>query len=188
MIIEPLLERSLNAVLTHDRNYLAHLRPLINRTIGFEVTEWALTFSLHFEPTHITVNSNIENVDLCLSANTLDFLAFALMKSTRQTLLQEHKVTFRGDLLLLEKLEVFFQSLDFDFPEAIKASCRWATPLKQSLKQGLKNQLEFQQEEAKNLISPGLYHHFVESLLILQQDTERLSARLASLSETSPSQ
>ena len=90
------------------------------------------------------------------------------MKGQRQSLLQQRKIEFTGDLLLLEKVEAFFQALGLQFPSALIARG----------KSVVANFVENLQEEKRILLSPILYQHFVDELLSLQESVARLSARV----------
>ena len=92
-----------------------------------------------------------------------------MAKESRQRLLQKHEVDFSGDLLLLEKLEIFipiFKHLNFDF-----------------IKKIVGNRIQYYQEEQSVLVSPILMAHFVSMLLQLQEDLDRCEARLNCLDE-----
>ncbi len=167
-MIHSILQNRLNALLVCDPQYLQHLAPLAGHSIVFIVTDFRLTLAYRFHHSYVEVVRHIEDPDLMLEGSSMNFGSFLLMAGQRQALLQQRKIEFTGELLLLEKLEVFFKAVGL----------KWPMGLATRGKAMVDNVVENLQEESHALLSPTLYQHFVDELLSLQEGVARLSARV----------
>ncbi len=167
-MIHSILQNRLNALLVRDPQYLQHFAPLAGHSIVLKITDLRLTLGYRFHHSYVEVLKNVEAPELVLQGKSLDFGSFLFMKGDRQALLQQKTIEFSGELLLLEKLEAFFKAVGLQFPSGLMARG----------KRALNNSVEVLQEEHQILVSPILYQHFVEELLALAEDIDRLSARV----------
>lgn len=175
------LQKKLNAVLIHDRQYLLHLKPLVGHSILFELTDVSFCFSLYFDRTAIKVKGALSvPPSLTLRGKSIDFLRFMLEKNERQAFLQKKKIVFEGDLLFLEQLEHFFMSCNFDFSQLMRRCLQFFGYQKKKVRPFLSGQVAYQQNEAQSIVAPILYESFIDDLLSLQQRVDHLKLFLES--------
>lgn len=167
-MIHSILQNRLNALLVRDPQYLQHLAPLVGHSIVFKVTDLRLNLAYRFHHSYIEVVHHINDPDLVLEGNSINFGRFLLMNDYRQALLQQRRIEFTGELLLLEKVEAFFKAVGLQFPSVLVKRGNSAVA----------NIVENLQEERHVLLSPTLYQHFVDELLTLGSDVDRLKHRL----------
>lgn len=163
-LIHGILSRKLNMLLVRDRAYLETLKGLAGASLGIELTDLRFKAVLVFHHTYIEVLPDYAEPQLCLWGKSVDFVRFALVKVARQSMLQAKKIDFKGDLLLLEKIEALipvFSQFNFDFFKKI-----------------VRQRVEYYQEEKVCLVSPILMQHFVNRLLQVQACLDRCELRL----------
>lgn len=174
-MIHSFLQRQLNALLARDPQYLKHLAPLSGHSIVFKITDLRLTLGYRFHHSFIEVLKNVEAPELVLQGRSFDFGSFLFMKSDRQSVLQQKKIEFSGELLLLEQVETFFKAVGLQLPSGVM----------ERVKQTLNNAIEILQEERQILVSPTLYQHFVDELFSLSSELDRLECGLAHINDRS---
>lgn len=162
----------LNRLLNCNPHYLEYLEELKGISIAIEFTDFPLQFTFIAHHTYIEVQAGVQDVDLHLYGNLLSFISFATQKDERQALLQKGDIKFTGDLMILSKVENFLAHFNFKWLAIIPIS---------KIKRFLENQIEYLQEEQGILASPVLFEHLQDELLMLQQEFDRLEARLQRL-------
>ncbi len=164
-----MLENIINRILNRNRHYLAYLNEIAGCTVAVRLIDLPIAVTLLAHHTFIEVKTGVHEADLYLQGSSKNFLIFASQKEQRQKLLQEEKIRFEGDLMVLQRCERFLNH--FRVPQVMLA------PLIQGRK-FMHNQVEYWQEEQKLLASPILFDYFKDEVLDVQQELSRLNARL----------
>ena len=198
---ERLLQKSFLFYLEQDATYYQDLQPLQGKEILFYVRDLHLLISFQFTRTTVKIQYQKKHTapcihdetHLCLEGLTTNLLAFAIRAEQRSRLLSEVRVTYQGDLFLLEALVKLVKERDFlenvPLPAAIKAlllkgthrTCAWQ---KQNL-QVLKNTvLDYVTEELALLPSAKHFELSQAVLIDLEGVLDRLEAKMGFLQET----
>lgn len=168
------LQTILNRFLNCSPRYFSYLEEVAGLVITIKLTDFPLKFSLAFHHSFIEVLPEAEDPTLVLSGRLIDFIIFASQKNKRQQLLQAQRIDFKGELLQLEKIENFLNNFNFKFLALL--------PLSQ-VKRFLKNQVEYWQEEKQLIASEVLTDHLKDSILTLQQDLDRVDAKIKKIGQ-----
>lgn len=161
-----------NRVLDWNPHYLDHLGEVAGLSVAIEFTDLPFRCRFVFRHSYIEVDHHTEAADLLLTGRLIDFIAFAAQKDKRQILLQEERIRFSGELMLLEKIERFLRHFNFRALRFIPVA---------KIKQFLQNQREYWQEERQVLAAPALFDYLQDELLDLQQELDRVEARIQAL-------
>jgi ubiquinone biosynthesis protein UbiJ len=187
----PLLEKSLSRYLALDPETLKRLSHLSGKAIKIELTDWQMDFYLlpHAKGVQIKTAATIKpNATIKGSSLELLRLRFANEKSALQL---AKKLAITGDVQLAQVFQHILQQLEIDWEEPLSkltgdilahqigAMARglkgWGAQIKRNL--GL-NITEYLQEEKQLLPSHQAMEDFFDEISRLQQDTERLEAKL----------
>lgn len=164
-----ILQSLINRVLNLNPHYLHYLQDVAGISVAMEFTDLPFKSTIIFHHSFIEVCSDIEAADLVLSGKLVDFICFAAQKSKRQELLQNQRIDFTGDLMVLEKVEAFLSHFNLQILAFLPIA---------KIKRFLENQIEYWQEEKEILASPILFDHLQDETLKAQQELDRLEARI----------
>lgn len=192
----PVLERVTNQSLRLDPSALKKLATISDQVIAVQCTDWQLTFyivvtknGLHFE------RQAPHKSDTTVSGTLPNFLKL-LSKGANTIALFEHPISIEGNTHNLEVLRQVFEHLDIDWEEKLsqflgdvvahklcfhtKRAHTAARNARQKLKTNIQEYAHF---EARALPTRKEIILFYEEVATLQNDVDRLAARINNIAK-----
>lgn len=168
-MLQQTFQSLINRILNLNPHYLNYLQEVAGISIIVRLTDFPFHCKFIFHHSYIEVNDHLEDADLVLAGRLIDFIIFAAQKDQRQNLLQAEKISFTGELMVLQKIEKFLSHFNLKLLKLIPIA---------KIKRFLENQVEYWREERGVLASPVLFEYLQDELLELQQDIDRIEARI----------
>ncbi len=189
--LEPLLNRALQL----DPNIEALLKPLSQKTIGFNVTAPSFGFTLAFNDNSIHVFSSFDpNSDACIEASGLTLLQLFFNPQLPRG---KNDLTLSGQASLLQAFMQLCKKADLQWESALspylgdtaaqtlglasRQGWRYAT---QAVMKVFESSQDYIKYDAQWGVSAAEQDRFFDDINSLQADTERLERRLDNLMKT----
>lgn len=186
-----LLEFTFNKYLALDPETLARLADLENKVISLEITDWRVHFFIIVQKKGLELVPNYSGpVVTTIRAQLFDFIKIARGKGETSVLFH-NTVDISGDIAIGEALQKILANMDIDWEEQLSkvtgdVGAHHIGEALRGLRQFAKNSIDtvveqlksFLQVEQNQLPSKAQMERFVANVTQLQQDLERLEARM----------
>jgi ubiquinone biosynthesis protein UbiJ len=185
------LESGLNAYLKLDPDTSQKLTPLAGKIISLEITDWNVLFLVRVDPPKLCVlPPEAATPDTCIRGKLFNLLKTGCQAANHRSLLA-NSIEISGDTELGKQLQDIFSKIEIDWEEHLSSitgdiiahrvgsALRFATDLGQkTISELALNFKEYLQQEQQLLISAEGLEDFIQQVTVLQNDTERLAARI----------
>lgn len=191
MLLQP-LEFALNKYLNMDPESMARLACLENKVIELEITDWRLRFFIVVQKSGLELLPNYSGpVATHIRSKLIDLIKIARAKGDTSSLFQ-NKLEISGDIAVGEALQKILANIDIDWEEQLSkitgdVAAHHVGETARNFLQFAKNSVDslaqqvktFLQIEQNQLPARAEFEDFVVNVRKLQQDVERLEARMA---------
>ncbi len=190
------LESALNRAVALDDETQQRLKALNGRAIAIDFSGIGVAMRIAVENDRLQVGPAFAaDADLKLRASPASFLALAFRRG-ESTALPAGKVEISGDAELARRIEklvrnfqpdieeaftrVFGDVIGYQIAQAFKRAFDWS---RESAKNLLQDSADFLRDESRDLVAPAEMEQFLDEVDTLRDDTDRLEARIARLSQ-----
>ncbi|QBB68994.1 sterol-binding protein [Pseudolysobacter antarcticus] len=190
------LESVLNRAVALDDETEQRLKALNGRAIAIDFAGVGVAMRIAVENDLLHVGPAFAAAaDLKLRASPASFLAMALRRGESSSL-PAGKVEISGDAELARRIEklvrnfqpdieeaftrVFGDVIGYQIAQAFKRAFDWS---RESAKNLVQDSADFLRDESRDLVAPAEMEQFLDEVDTLRDDTDRLEARIARLSQ-----
>jgi ubiquinone biosynthesis protein UbiJ len=190
------LQTALNHALSLDEETQQRLKALNGRAVAIDFSGIGVAMRIAVENDRLQVGPAFAaDADLKLRASPASFLAMALRPDDGNSL-PAGKVEISGDVELARRIEklvrnfqpdieeaftrVFGDVIGYQIAQAFKRAFDWS---RESAKNLLQDSADFLRDESRELVAPAEMEQFLDEVDTLRDDTDRLEARIARLSQ-----
>ncbi|MDR9433231.1 MAG: SCP2 sterol-binding domain-containing protein [Spiribacter sp.] len=193
------IEQGINRILSLDPESAERLAVLSGRDLGLRLTDPSLALRICFDSEGLTLisdDTDMSDCDALLEASLAGLTGLALSRGRRS-----RDVSFHGDIGTIQEVRSIFSDLNVDMEaqlsrlvgdtlaarlgQGARAGRAWSERSARAL---LENIAELATEERRWLPTGAEANHFLTAVDQIQEDVDRLEARLKRLERREPSE